>query len=133
MGVVLLSRDNAEDFLKSNTSSSLKALLFTKKAETPQLWLRVAEALNGSFSFGEVRHVEEDLLLRFGVSVDSLPRIVAIRDVNSTTQTVHYDGPTAFERISDFLKDIAEGGPALVEARKQVSLLFNVPVNMLLF
>ena len=116
MGVVLLSGENAEDFLNSRSS---KALLFTKKAETPQLWLRVSEALEGTFNFGEVRHVEENLLLRFGVDAETLPRIVVVRDVNNSSQTIHYEGPTTFERISDFLRDIAEGGPFLVEARKQ--------------
>jgi hypothetical protein len=121
MGVVLLTSENAEDFLSSSTSGALKALLFTKKAETPQLWLRVAEALQGTFTFGAVRHEEEALLQRFGVSPDSLPRIVVIRDVSGTAQIVHYDGPTAFERILEFLKDIADGGPLLVETRKQAS------------
>jgi hypothetical protein len=116
-GVTLLDHESAERFL---SSCPLKALLFTKKTETPQLWIRVAEALQGTYIFGEVRHVEDALLLRFGVGTESLPRIVVVRDVNGASQTLHYEGPTAFEKIAEFLRDIAEGGPLLVETRKQV-------------
>jgi hypothetical protein len=116
-GVTLLDHESAERFLGS---CPLKALLFTKKTETPQLWVRVAEALRGTYIFGEVRHVEDALLLRFGVSSESLPRIVVVRDINGVSQTLHYEGATAFEKIAEFLRDIAEGGPLLVESRKQV-------------
>ena len=114
--VLILSESNSETFLGSR---QCKALLFTKKSETPVLWLRLAETFKASYVFGEVRHTEEKLLQQFNVSAETLPRIVAIREVGCLSQTVHYDGPTNFEKISDFLRDILDGGPAVVELRKQ--------------
>lgn len=59
----LLDAKSAEGFI-SGQERAVRAILFTKKAETPGLWLRLAEALQETCSFGEVRHGETELLER---------------------------------------------------------------------
>jgi len=96
----------------------------TKKTETPGLWLRLAESFGATCSFGEVRLSEAGLMEKFGISVDTLPRVVAVvgekgagRDKD---EVLPYEGPTDFERLSDFIRDTSRGGLPLVALRKQL-------------
>jgi hypothetical protein len=122
MSVLLQSGGSADAFF-DDTSCSLKAILFTKKQETPGLWLRLADALGEQCKFGEVRHSETEIMDQFGVSPDTLPRILALaRQPGGGECTLAYEGPTDFERIGEFLRDCANGGFGLIEARRAVFL-----------
>ena len=60
---LLLTTSSADGFI-SGQERAVRAILFTKKEETPGLWLRLAEALQEICSFGEVRKGETALLER---------------------------------------------------------------------
>ncbi|EKX38594.1 hypothetical protein GUITHDRAFT_154692, partial [Guillardia theta CCMP2712] len=116
----LLTHANSAGFFNSK-GKMLKAVLFTKKSETPNLWLRVADALSSKYDFGEVRMDEDAILCKFGLSAEVLPKIIAVRVVEEgKAENILYEGPNDFEHIAEFLKDAAEGGSQLVELKKQV-------------
>ena len=121
---VLLTAANEEAFFSSR-ETALKAVLFTKKTETPGLWLRLVESFGGTCSFGEVRLAEHALMDKFGVSVDSLPRVVAVVGAKGQGQDhdrrLPYEGPTDFESISAFLRDTSKAGAGIVDLRKELS------------
>ena len=120
---LLLTGENSEGFF-GGRDKPVKAILFTKKMETPNLWLRVAEAYDSRCDFGEVRLAEEALMKRFDLTVEVLPKIVAVRTSgDGTQQTIVYEGPNDFEKICEFLRDSAEGGRELVELKRQVEEL----------
>eukprot|EP00961_Rhodomonas_salina_P008879 121351-Rhodomonas_salina.4 len=101
-----------------------QAVLFTKKSETPALWTRVAASFGGKMQFGEVRLEQVALMQQFGMTEDALPKVVAIRvNLDNSKQKVLYEGPNDFDKIREFLSDIAEGGPVVVELKKQVEVL----------
>jgi hypothetical protein len=84
-----------------------------KKTETPKLWLRLAEEWGVSCVFGEVRMAEQALMKRHGMQEDNLPRVVAFVAADGEPhqhRAINYDGPTDFDRISDFLGDLSKGG-----------------------
>eukprot|EP00282_Hemiselmis_andersenii_P036791 CAMPEP_0169445612 /NCGR_PEP_ID=MMETSP1042-20121227/10532_1 /TAXON_ID=464988 /ORGANISM="Hemiselmis andersenii, Strain CCMP1180" /LENGTH=536 /DNA_ID=CAMNT_0009557019 /DNA_START=19 /DNA_END=1626 /DNA_ORIENTATION=+ len=119
--VQLVTSENAESFF-SNTDKPLKAILFTKKTETPNLWLRVAEAQKERCIFGEIRDGETSLMGQFGMTEDVLPKVVAVRSstIPGQVERIVYDGPNDLERICEFLHDAIEGGPLVVELRREV-------------
>jgi DNA repair exonuclease SbcCD ATPase subunit len=96
----------------------------TKKTETPGLWLRLVESFGSTCSFGEVRLAETGLMDKFGISVDSLPRVVAVVGEKGLGReqdnVLPYEGPTDFESLSDFIRDMSRGGVALVQLRREV-------------
>ena len=96
----------------------------TKKTETPGLWLRLVESFGATCSFGEVRLSEAGLMEKFGISVDSLPRVVAVVGEKGAgkekDEVLPYEGPTDFERLSDFIRDTSRGGLPLVNLRKEL-------------
>lgn len=69
---MLITDKNAGDFFYVQ-DAPLKAVLFTKKSETPGLWLRLAEAWGTKCKFGEVRHTETSLMERFRSATRSAP------------------------------------------------------------
>lgn len=74
--------------------------------------------------FGEVRLEQVALMQQFGMTEDALPKVVAIRvNLDNSKQKVLYEGPNDFDKIREFLSDIAEGGPVVVELKKQVEVL----------
>ena len=120
---LLLTGENSADFFEGR-DKPVKAVLFTKKMETPNLWLRVAEAFDARCDFGEVRLAEEALMKRFDLTAEVLPKIVAVRTSgDGTQQTIVYEGPNDFEKIGEFLRDSAEGGRELVDLKRQVEEL----------
>jgi hypothetical protein len=122
---MLVTHGNSEEFYHS-TSKPLKALLFTKKTETPALWLRVAEALSDRCKFGEVRLEETQLMQDFAMTPEILPKVVAIRQGGiggKTVESIVYDGPNDFDLICQFLSDALDGGPLLVELKREVETL----------
>ena len=120
MSVLLQSGETADAFFE-DPAFSLKAILFTKKNDTPGLWVRLAESLGERCKFGEIRHTETALMGQFGVSSETLPRILALaRPPGGGESTLAYEGPTDFDRIGEFLRDCADGGFGLIEARRQV-------------
>jgi hypothetical protein len=96
----------------------------TKKTETPGLWLRLVESFGATCSFGEVRLSETSLMKKFGISTDSLPRVVAVVSETGAgyenDTVLHYDGPTDFEHLSEFIRDTSTGGPANIALRKDI-------------
>jgi len=52
---------------------------------------------------------EEGLMERFGIAIDSLPRVVAILVAEGTgrekDEVLPYEGPTDYERLSDFIRE----------------------------
>jgi hypothetical protein len=75
-GLVLeLNVFNADSFF-SDEERAVKAVLFTRKAEVPPLWRQVAMANLRIASFGIVRHGEEDLMERFQLAPEQLPRVM---------------------------------------------------------
>ena len=120
---MLLTADNSDAFFSGNTKP-VKAILFTKKMETPSLWLRVAEAHQACCDFGEVRLAENALMERFGLSAEVLPKILAVRmGPDGEQQTIVYEGPNDFEKIGQFVSDAADGGAELVALKRQVDEL----------
>eukprot|EP00286_Rhodomonas_abbreviata_P012290 CAMPEP_0181343420 /NCGR_PEP_ID=MMETSP1101-20121128/31579_1 /TAXON_ID=46948 /ORGANISM="Rhodomonas abbreviata, Strain Caron Lab Isolate" /LENGTH=413 /DNA_ID=CAMNT_0023455053 /DNA_START=200 /DNA_END=1438 /DNA_ORIENTATION=+ len=120
---ILLTHENADDFFGQKENPT-KAVLFTKKMETPALWLRVADSFAGKMQFGEVRLAEFDLMQQFGMSTDALPKVVAIRvNYDGSKQKILYEGPNDFDKIREFLGDVMEGGPAVVELKRQLDSL----------
>ena len=95
----------------------LKAVLFTKKTETPKLWLRLAEEWSGSCDFAEVRLADADgeaLMEKHAVREEDLPRVVAfVNNQDGASGDVgghrpfNYEGPTEFDTISNFLGKMA--------------------------
>ena len=119
----LLTAENAEAFFGTR-DKAVKAILFTKKMETPNLWVRVAEAYHARCDFGEVRLAEEALMKKFDLTAEVLPKIIAVRTAGDGAQKpIVYDGPNDFEKICEFLRDAAEGGFELVELKRQVEEL----------
>ena len=115
---ILLNGDNVEEFL--NRKNVLKAILFTKKVETPSLWLKLVDAFSGRFCFGEVRQTEESLLSRFGISQESLPKIIGVCETECGNQTILYDGQIDLERIKEFFVTLLEGGIKAVDLLRQL-------------
>ena len=77
------------------------------------MWLRLAEEWGASCVFGEVRMAEQGLMKRHGMQEDNLPRVVAFVAADGEPhqhRAINYDGPTDFDRISDFLGDLSKGG-----------------------
>jgi hypothetical protein len=114
--VVKLSADNIEAFL-TNVTRPLKAVLFTTKAETPPLWLQLADAQSTTSAFGIVHHVETALMQKFKLHVSDLPRICIY---SSGKEPVVYDGEVKLDALSSFLRDTVEGGDAVIAVRQQV-------------
>jgi hypothetical protein len=114
--VVKLSADNIEAFL-TNVTRPLKAVLFTTKAETPPLWLQLADAQSTTSAFGIVHHVETALMQKFKLHVSDLPRICIY---SSGKEPVVYDGEVKLDALSSFLRDTVEGGDAVIAMRQQV-------------
>lgn len=138
----LLTAENEADFF--SRGRPLKAVLFSmlpprfrvstpwqaltlsvplktaKKTETPKLWLRLADEWGSSCIFGEVRLSEQRLMEKFGVKEDDLPRVMAFvaEGEESKHQQWPHDGPSDFDRISDFLGDLAKGGTSFLEVRR---------------
>jgi hypothetical protein len=73
--VVEMNTFNADTFF-SDEERAVKAVLFTRKAEVPPLWRQVAMANLRIASFGLVRHSEDDLMERFGLTPELLPRVM---------------------------------------------------------
>ncbi len=73
--VVELNVFNADSFF-SDEERVVKAVLFTRKSEVPPLWRQVAMANLRIASFGLVRHGEEDLMQRFQLTPEQLPRVI---------------------------------------------------------
>lgn len=71
---VLLTTASADGFI-TGQGRAVRAILFTKKEETPGLWLRLAEALQETVCFGEVRKEETALLERSSSPRRSLPNL----------------------------------------------------------
>eukprot|EP00286_Rhodomonas_abbreviata_P020205 CAMPEP_0181299830 /NCGR_PEP_ID=MMETSP1101-20121128/6562_1 /TAXON_ID=46948 /ORGANISM="Rhodomonas abbreviata, Strain Caron Lab Isolate" /LENGTH=352 /DNA_ID=CAMNT_0023405019 /DNA_START=336 /DNA_END=1391 /DNA_ORIENTATION=- len=118
--IKLITEGNAGDFLYDR-ASPLKAVLFTKKSETPNLWVRLAEAWGSKCKFGEIRHVETALMERFEMNENLLPKIIVMMQSSpEETETLTYDGPTDFEHISAFIGDAVQGGAGAVELRKKM-------------
>ena len=59
--VVMLNELNLEEFLKA--PRVLKAILFTKKPETPAVWIKLFESLHTECLFGLVKHDQGNLAL----------------------------------------------------------------------
>jgi hypothetical protein len=117
---IQLNQDIIEAFLSQK--GLLKAILFTKKVETPTLWLKLIEAFSGRYSFGEIRQTEESLLTRFCISYDSLPKIIGIREnIECKSEIALYDGPIDFERIKEFFTTFLNGGVVAVELMRQLN------------
>ena len=97
----------------------------TKKTETPGLWLRLVETFGATCSFGEVRLTEPALMEKFGISADSLPRVVAVVGQKGAERSkdsiLAYEGPTDLVKLSEFIRDTSSGGQALVELRKEMA------------
>ena len=56
---------------------------------------------------------EQGLMKRHGMQEDNLPRVVAFVAADGEPhqhRAINYDGPTDFDRISDFLGDLSKGG-----------------------
>ena len=120
---LLLTSSNSDAFF-GGREKTLKAILFTKKMETPNLWLRVAEAYNARCDFGEVRLAEEALMKKFDLTAEVLPKIIAVRAAgDAAEQPIVYEGPNDFDKICEFLRDSAEGGLELVGLKRQVEEL----------
>jgi hypothetical protein len=120
---LLLTSENAEGWLDSD-ERPLKAVLFTKKSETPSLWVRVADALADQASFGEIRHTETELMKRFGMMENVLPKVIAIRCGSAgAAENILYEGPNDFDKLCEFLKDAIGGGSVVVDLRRQVETL----------
>ena len=96
----------------------------TKKTETPGLWLRLVESFGATCSFGEVRLSEPALRDKFGISADSLPRVVAVvgekNAAHENDVVLQYEGPTDFERLSEFIRDTGSSGLAGIGLRKEI-------------
>ena len=117
---MIITAENAGDFFYVQ-DAPLKAVLFTKKSETPGLWLRLAEAWGNKCKFGEIRHTEKDLMERFSMMESLLPKvIVMLQTTPEDTETLTYEGPTDFEHISSFIGDAVQGGASAVELRKKL-------------
>jgi len=116
----LLTADNEAVFF--GLDKPLKAVLFTKKTETPKLWMRLAEQWGGSCVFGEIRLSEQGLMDKHGIKEEDLPRVVAFFATEGGGELGHrplsYEGPTDFDQISDFLGDLAKGGTSFLEVRR---------------
>ena len=123
--MLLLTSENEAGWF-GGRAKPLKAILFTKKMETPNLWLRLAEAYDARCDFGEVRLAEEALMRKFDLTSEVLPKIIAVRTSgDGTQQTIFYEGPNDFDKICEFLRDSADGGRELVELKRQVEELMR--------
>jgi hypothetical protein len=120
---VLLTSENVEAWL-AGREKAIKAILFTKKSETPGLWVRVADAFATEVDFGEIRLGETALMQRFGMSESVLPKVVAVRHSPSgAAENILYEGPNELEKIGEFLQDAIGGGTVVVELRREVETL----------
>jgi DNA-directed RNA polymerase subunit H (RpoH/RPB5) len=115
---ILVNSENIEEFL--DRKCMLKAILFTKKVETPSLWLKLVDSFSGRVIFGEVRHSEETVIARFGITQDSLPKIIAFREADGTNHTVLYHGQIDFERIKEFFLTLVDGGVVALDLMGQL-------------
>ncbi|EKX37235.1 hypothetical protein GUITHDRAFT_116649 [Guillardia theta CCMP2712] len=120
--VSVLVAENAEEFFSSEVHY-LKPVLFTKKAETPSLWLRLSEAFGECCKFGEIRHTETALMERFAVSPDALPKIIAVtHDGDGGERVIPYEGPSDFDRISEFLVETGGGRSPALELKRELEM-----------
>jgi hypothetical protein len=104
--------ENAEGFL-ARRDKPCKAILFTRKDNTPKLWLDVAAACQHTHTFGEVRVSQEcaaGLMAKFHVTPEMLPKIVAVRTRGDDGRllTLLYDGASNIEAICSFLGGLAD-------------------------
>jgi hypothetical protein len=71
----------------------------------------MVESFGATCSFGEVRLSEVGLMERFGIDINSLPRVVAIVCVEGTGREqdqvilIQHQGTTDFEHLSDFISE----------------------------
>jgi len=115
--VLMLQQSNMDVFL-SSTARPLKAVLFTTKAETPPLWSQLAEAQSMTTAFGVIKHVEQELMERFQLDSEDLPRICIWS--SEKEEPVVYDGEVKLDALSSFLKDAVHGGDTVIAMRQQV-------------
>lgn len=119
MSCVLLNQNNITEFW--DEKCILKAILFTRKVQTPSLWLKIIDSFSGRLRFGEIRHTEEVLLANFGISQDSLPKIVvSFSETDGVNHTVLYHGQIDFERIKEFFNMLIDGGTAALDLFRQL-------------
>lgn len=60
------------------------------------------------------------------MTADILPKVVAIRKGGlggNTAESIIYDGPNDFDRICEFLGDALDGGPLVVELKREADVL----------
>jgi len=102
----ILTAENTDGFLAGG--KMCKAILFTKKTESPHLWLRVVATCGDLYDFGEVRVQQAELLDRFGLTKEILPEVVtftAIGAVGGSTRRRVYFGIHNFDSICTFLRN----------------------------
>jgi tetratricopeptide (TPR) repeat protein len=111
--MIMLTEMNWDEFFRG--PRVLKAILFTKKAETPAVWSRLFDSLHAECLFGMVKQEHVGLMSRCGVAEDQLPKVIVVLP---SGLHVPYQGPSNFHHISLFIKQqyvAASGGGAGIQ------------------
>ena len=93
-----LTHFNSEQFF-TDSNLSIKAVLFTKKHQCPPLWRQVAKMNAHSAAFAIVKSKEDEVLTRFGLEMNDLPRVILF----FPGRRMVYDGPHELGRLNEFL------------------------------
>jgi len=96
--ITRLNHENLDAFLRG--PRMLKAILFTKKSDTPAVWSKLFEQFGAQALFGVVGCHLADLVSKFGLREEELPKVLV---VYPTGERVTYQGVSNFDRISVFI------------------------------
>ena len=96
--ITRLNHENLDGFLRG--ARVLKAILFTKKSDTPAVWSKLFEQFGAQVLFGVVGCHLVDLVSKFGLREEELPKVLVI---HPTGERVTYQGVSNFDRISVFI------------------------------
>jgi hypothetical protein len=96
--ITRLNHENLDGFLRG--PRVLKAILFTKKSDTPAVWSKLFEQFGAHVLFGVVACHLADLVSKFGLREEELPKVLV---VHPTGERVTYQGVSNFDRISVFI------------------------------
>lgn len=122
--VRIINKDNYGDFIFSEPTQH-KIILFTQRKTTAPLFKALSKHFKGKLSFGEIRHLETELVEKFGIK--QFPTVFVLTDPENY-MGVAYDGPLKRDFLEKFLNQYAYN-PKKVEKSISVKELTNEIYN----
>lgn len=103
-----------DDWL-SETNSTAKAILFSKKGTTSGILRSLAIDFRGSIEIAQVRNKEKAAVSMFGIK--KFPTLILLPGGNQEPQV--YDGPMEKKPMLEFLSQVASPNPDVVPKKKK--------------